>query len=76
MFPQIPQPADPPEAEQVNVEVEQTKVEKWRCYCLLLAGYDLEDALLLARNPQVDLHSAVGLLENGCTPTTALLILL
>jgi hypothetical protein len=51
-------------------------VTAWRTLVLLNAGYPLDDATLLAENPNVDLHQAVYLLEAGCTIETALLILL
>ena len=40
------------------------------------AGYPPEDALLLAIDPDVDLHEAVALLERGCKVETALRILI
>jgi len=48
----------------------------WRVDVLREAGYPPEDALLLAIDPDVDLHEAVELLEHGCKVETALLILL
>lgn len=64
-----------PESEEVVEEVAPNKVVLWRADRLIKAGYDEEAALLLAEST-VDLHRAVGLLERGCPPTTALLILL
>jgi hypothetical protein len=47
----------------------------WR-YCVLRrAGYD-EDAAAALAPAEVDLHTAVSLLERGCAPDTALAILL
>ena len=43
---------------------------------LFRAGYDPEDAGLLAVHPDVDLHAALRLVERGCPPKTALRILL
>jgi hypothetical protein len=72
--PSSPQPQPEPEPEAVpNREAE--KVEKWRCWCLLEAGYDIDAALLIAKS-DADLHLAVAIVEQGCSPTTALLILL
>lgn len=51
-------------------------VERWRVRVLEAAGYPPEDALLLAVDPGVDLHEAVELLEQGCPPAVALMILL
>ena len=53
------------------------KVLEWRKEYLVRAGYDEEEATLLAEHPGVvDLHRAEALLEQGCPSTTALLILL
>jgi hypothetical protein len=47
----------------------------WR-YCVLRrAGYE-EDAAAALAPAEVDLHTAVSLLERGCAPETALAILL
>jgi hypothetical protein len=40
------------------------------------AGYDRRSAAVLACRKDVDLHQAIGLLKNGCTPELALRILL
>jgi hypothetical protein len=47
----------------------------WRIERLLAAGYDGEAALVLALDRDVDLHSAVSLLERGCPVEIALQIL-
>ena len=57
-------------------ELEIEQVERWRVDTLRRAGYDTESAAVLAASHDVDLHDAVGLLERGCTVTTALQILL
>lgn len=54
---------------------EGTKVFSWRVECLLNAGYDFEAAWRIASSDS-DLRRAVSLLEVGCDPGTALLILL
>jgi hypothetical protein len=57
-------------------EPEHERVERWRAEALERAGYDAAAAAELAARPDVDLHQAIGLLENGCPPETALKILL
>ncbi len=58
-----------------NAETETAKVERWRAEALEHAGYDPVDALELAAHPEVDLHRAIELLENGCPPELAVQIL-
>ena len=55
---------------------ENDRIERWRHEALERAGYDPESALVLAASHDVDLHSAVSLLERGCTVDLALQILL
>ena len=55
---------------------EVDRVEQWRHEALERAGYDPESAFVLAASHDVDLHSAVSLLERGCTVDLALQILL
>ena len=57
-----------------NFEVE--RVELWRLDSLERAGYDAESAAVLAASPEVDLHRAVSLVEQGCSVDLALRILL
>jgi hypothetical protein len=57
-------------------ELEVNRVEQWRLDSLERAGYDAESAAVLAASPEVDLHRAVSLLENGCAVSLALQILL
>jgi hypothetical protein len=59
-----------------ELDFEVDRVEQWRLASLERAGYDLESAAVLAASPEVDLHSAVTLLERGCTVDLALRILL
>jgi len=78
MFNFPPAPPPKPGVEPVVVEPpnrEAEKVERWRVHCLLEAGYDVEAAILIARS-NVDLHLAVDIARQGCSPTNALLILL
>lgn len=54
---------------------EQTKVENWRLEVLIRAGYPVRIAERLAMSG-ADLHRAVELVERGCKPAVAALILL
>ena len=54
---------------------EREKVQSWRLHVLIEAGFPFELAERLA-DSDADLHGAVGLLENGCSPETAVRILL
>jgi hypothetical protein len=55
---------------------EHERVERWRAEALERGGYDAAAAAELAARLDVDLHRAIGLLEQGCPPETALRILL
>lgn len=57
-----------------NTELE--KIERWRAEELVRAGFGPRAAGRLATRHDVDLHRAVGLLEQGCPPQLALKILL
>jgi hypothetical protein len=54
---------------------ERSKVESWRLHVLIEAGYPLHLAERLAGS-EADLHTAVGLVAQGCTHETAAKILL
>jgi hypothetical protein len=54
---------------------ESSKVESWRLHVLMEAGYPLPLAERLAGS-EADLHRAVELLGQGCSPETAVEILL
>lgn len=54
---------------------EQSRVLTWRFDELDRAGYPTDVALVLAENPDVDLHLAVALLRRGATIHEALRIL-
>ena len=56
-------------------ENEGSKVESWRLYVLIEAGYPVHLAERIAGS-EVDLHHAVELISRGCEPTTAAEILL
>jgi hypothetical protein len=57
------------------VESELERVERWRADALERAGYDHDAAVELASRLDVDLHHAIALLERGCPPELAVLIL-
>lgn len=48
----------------------------WRTDALERAGFGIKLAHELAARPEVDLHLAVDLVENGCSPELAARILL
>jgi hypothetical protein len=48
----------------------------WRLEQLVAAGYEADDALMLAVRSEIDLHQAVALLRNGCPVEIALKILI
>jgi hypothetical protein len=55
---------------------EQQKIDGWRLHVLIEAGYPVAIAEKLATDTRVDLHQAVELVERGCRPAIAALILL
>jgi hypothetical protein len=57
------------------VETEVERVERWRAAALVRAGYGPDDAFELASRADVDVHDAIALLERGCPPELAVLIL-
>ena len=57
-------------------ESELTQVERWRIAELERAGYEPSAAKALGSRLDVDLHRAVDLLRQGCSPELALQILL
>ena len=64
-------------AEFSQLEAERaTQVLRWRLSTLAAAGYDLDDAIVLATNVEIDLHRAIELVRRGCPSATALRILL
>ncbi len=54
---------------------ERSKVESWRLHVLIEAGYPLSLAERVAVS-EADLHVAVEMLGQGCSPETAAEILL
>lgn len=65
-----------PPTTTVERETESQKVERWRAYSLLEAGYDADTAHEIAARPDIDLHHAIRLVESGCPPALARDILL
>ena len=57
-------------------DTELDKIERWRTEELERAGYGTRSAERLATRHDIDLHLAVGLLEQGCSPELAIKILL
>lgn len=57
-------------------ESELERIEQWRTEMLERAGYTAEGAATLAARLDINLHSAIDLLEQGCPPDVALRILL
>ena len=53
-------------------ETEQQRIESWRMEALERAGYDRRASAILACRKDVDLHQAISLLQNGCSPELAL----
>ena len=58
------------------VESQEGEVLAWRAEELVRAGYDGDNALMLALERAVDLHRAVDLLRRGCPAELAVKILL
>ena len=61
--------------ELIDRQDERSKVESWRLHVLIEAGYPLGLAERLAAS-EADLHRAVELVVQGCSPQTAAEILL
>jgi hypothetical protein len=55
---------------------EQELVERWRAEELERAGFGPLDAAALAARGDIDLHRAIELVQNGCSPELAKQILL
>lgn len=61
---------------RVFEDPELDKIERWRAEELERAGYGTRAAERLAARLDIDLHRAVGLLDQGCSPELAIKILL
>ena len=62
-------------AAETKNRAENERVEGWRRERLERAGYASADAAELASRPEIDLHRAVRLIEQGCPPDLAARIL-
>jgi hypothetical protein len=69
---QIPEAGE----ETFNAPDPVAKVLGWRVEQLIAAGFEGDDALVLALDRSVDLHVAIELVRRGCPPKTALRILI
>lgn len=63
------------ESQQLDAP-EMDEVLRWRFDVLVRAGYDTGNAMILAGHGEVDLHEATDLVLRGCSPETALRIVL
>lgn len=63
-------------AAEVYDRTEIERIQAWRSDELRRAGYTAEEAALIAGRHDIDLHRAVELIGQGCTPDIALRILL
>lgn len=57
-------------------DTELERIQAWRAEELERAGYGTRAAGRLAARHDIDLHRAVGLVEQGCPPELAVKILL
>ena len=64
-----------PAAQEITVETEVERVERWRTAELMRAGFAGDDAVALAARFEVDLHEAISLVQRGCPPELAVRIL-
>ena len=58
------------------LETELERVERWRAEALVRSGYDAVAAAGIAARLDIDLHTAIDLLESGCPADLAVRILL
>lgn len=63
-----------PSVHEPNIS-EPVKIENWRLENLIEAGYEVEAAEVLASDPQIDLHKAIEMREQGCSSRLAIEIL-
>ncbi len=57
-------------------EREAAELLRWRFEVLVRAGYDMEQAAVIAAHIEIDVRAAVDLITRGCDGDTALRILL
>jgi hypothetical protein len=63
-------------ADVAQREAAVEEILDWRFEQLMGVGYDRDQALVVSRRLDVDLHQAVDLIRSGCSFELALLILL
>jgi len=63
-------------AVETIIETESERVERWRTDELIRVGFEPDAAVVLAAEPEVDLHTAIELIARGCPPELAARILL
>jgi hypothetical protein len=61
---------------ELHTDTELDRIERWRSDELERAGYGREQAATLAARHDIDLHTAVDLVRQGCPHELALNILL
>jgi hypothetical protein len=57
------------------LETELERVERWRAEALVRSGYDPVAAAGIAARLDIDLHTAIDLVERGCPADLAVRIL-
>ena len=60
----------------LQLETETERIERWRFEALVRGGYEPSAARRIAARQDIDLHTAVDLLQQGCSAELALAILL
>jgi hypothetical protein len=64
-------------AEFTQLEIDEAaQILRWRLASLTAAGYDLDNAVVLASHVEIDLHDAAELVRRGCPSATAVRILI
>ena len=61
---------------ELLAEPDAVEVLRWRFDVLLRAGFDVEQAAVLAATVEIDLHAAEDLVRRGCPSDTAMQILI
>jgi hypothetical protein len=69
-------PESMPTVDTKLVQSKEGEVLAWRAEELVRAGYDGDNALMLALERAVDLHAAINLVRRGCPADLAVKILL
>lgn len=60
---------------ELLAEPEAVEVLRWRFDVLLRAGFEVDQASVLAADVEIDLHAAEALMQRGCPAETAVRIL-